>query len=78
MLYDVIEFHLPSLAAIAIELSRLPSLFGLIRKFNRAAVLTDKAWIKLVSEFEGMFIPGLKIKAFGRDQKEEAEEWLSS
>jgi hypothetical protein len=78
MLYDVIEFHLPSLAAIAIELSRLPSLFGLIRKFNRAAVLTDKAWIKLVSEFEGMFIPGLKIRTFDRDKKEAAEDWLSS
>jgi len=78
MLYDVIEFHLPSLEAIAIELSRLPSMFGLIRKFNRAAVLTDKTWIKKVSEFEGMFIPGLKIKAFDRDQKKEAEAWLSS
>lgn len=46
MLYDVIDFHLPSLGAIAIEFSRLPSMFGLIKKFRRAAVLTDKNWIK--------------------------------
>jgi hypothetical protein len=76
MLYDVIDFHLPSLGGIAVELLRLPSLFGLIRKFNRAAVLTDKIWIKKVSEFEGMFIPGLKIRTFDRDKKKEAEEWL--
>jgi hypothetical protein len=77
MLYDVIDFNLPSLGAIAIEFSRLPSMFGLINKFERAAVLTDKNWIKQASEFEGMLIPGLEIKAFSRDQKEEAETWLS-
>jgi len=78
MLYDIIDFHLPSLSAIAIELSRLPSMFGFIKKFDRAAVLTDKDWIKKVSEFEGMLIPGLEIKAFDRDRKDEAEAWLSS
>ena len=78
MLYDVIDFHLPSLRAISIEFSRLPEMFGLIKRFNRAAVLTDKTWLKKVSEFEGVLFPGLKIKAFSRDQKEEAEAWLSS
>jgi hypothetical protein len=78
MLYEIIDFHLPSLGAIAIELSRLPSMFGLMKKFDRAAVLTDKTWLKKVSEFEGAFFPGLEIKAFGRDQKAEAEAWLSS
>jgi len=73
MLYDVIDFHLPSLSAIGIEFSRLPSMFGLMKKFDRAAVLTDKSWIQKVSELEGDLFPGLEIKAFNRDQKEEAE-----
>ena len=77
MLYDVVDFHLPSLGAIVIEFSRLPSMFGLIKKFDRAAVLTDKAWLQKVSELEGAFYPGLDIKAFNRDQKSEAEAWLS-
>ena len=77
MLYDVIDFHLPSLGAIAIEFSRLPSMFGLMKKFDRAAVLTDKTWLKKISEFEGHLFPGLEIKAFDRDQREEAEAWLS-
>ena len=59
MLYDVIDFHLPSLGAIVIEFSRLPSMFGLKKKFDRAAVLTDKTWLKKVSEFEGVLYPGL-------------------
>ena len=78
MLYDVIDFHLPSLGAIAVELSRLPAMFGLMKKFDRAAVLTDKTWLKKVSEFEGALFPGLEIKAFNTDQKAEAEAWLSS
>ena len=78
MLYEIIDFHIPSLGAIAVEFSRLPSMLGLMKKFDRAAVLTDKTWLKKVSEFEGQLFPGLEIKAFGRDQKEEAEAWLSN
>ncbi len=77
MLYDVVEFHLPSLGAIGIEFSRLPSLFGLMRKLRKAAILTDKNWIQKASELEGLLVPGIDIKAFDRDQKKEAESWLS-
>ncbi|KPJ77842.1 MAG: hypothetical protein AMJ54_06650 [Deltaproteobacteria bacterium SG8_13] len=77
MLYEIIDFHLPSLGAIVIEFSRLPSMFGLMKKFDRAAVLTDKTWLQKISEFEGALFPGLEIKAFNRDQKVEAEAWLS-
>jgi hypothetical protein len=69
---------MPSLGAIGIELSRLPEMFRLMKKYDRAAVLSDKTWIKKVSELEGVLFPGLEIKAFNRDQKEEAEAWLSS
>jgi len=65
-------------AAIGIEFSRLPSMFGLMKKFDRAAVLTDKTWLKKVSELEGALYPGLEIKAFNIHQKAEAEAWLSS
>ncbi|TNF50872.1 STAS/SEC14 domain-containing protein [bacterium] len=76
MLYDIVEFHIPSLAAIGIEFSRLPKMFGLLKKFDRAAVLTDKTWLKKVSELEGALFPGVEIKAFDRDQREAAEAWL--
>ena len=78
MLYDVVDYHLPSIGAIGIEFSRLPSMLRLMKKFDRAAVLTDKMWLKKVSEIEGTLYPGLEIKAFSRDQKVEAEAWLSS
>ena len=77
MRYDVVDYHLPSLGALAIELARLPEMLRWIRKFNRAAVLADKRWLKKASELEGSLFPGLEIKAFDRDQKEVDEAWLS-
>ena len=78
MLYVIIDFQIPTLGAIGVEFSRLPSMLGLIKKFNRAAVLTDKNWLKKISEFEGVLFPGLEIRAFNIDQKEQAEIWLYS
>jgi hypothetical protein len=40
-----------------------------MKKFNRVADLSDKTWLKKVSEQEGALIPGLETKAFNRDQK---------
>ena len=78
MLYDVIDFHLPSLGAIAIEFSRLPSMLNLLKKFDKAAVLADKTWIREISETEGLLFPWLEIKAFTREQRNDAEAWLES
>ena len=77
MLYDVIDFHLPTLSAIRIEFARLPSMLGLMKRFDRAAVLTDKSWLQKVSEIEGWFFPNLEIKAFARTERDKAETWLS-
>lgn len=77
MLYTIGDFKFPTLGAIGIELSRLPELFKLIKRFDRVAVLCDKTWVKKVSEFEGMLIPGLEIKTFDRAAEEEAEAWLA-
>jgi len=77
MLYRVGDFKLPTLGAIAIEFSRLPSMFGLIKKFDRCAVLADQDWIKKISEIEGALIPGLEIKGFSPDEEEAAEAWLA-
>ena len=78
MLYRVGDFRLPTLAAIGIEFSRLPSMFGLIRKFERCAVLADQAWVQAISEIEGALIPGIEIKGFNSDQKVEADAWLAA
>ncbi len=77
MLYRITNFDLPTLGAIGVELSRIPKLFGMVRHFDRAAILTEREWIKKVSEIEGALIPGLEIKAFGLEEEAEAEAWLA-
>jgi hypothetical protein len=41
-------------------------------------VLSNKAWLKTISEIEGRLMPGLEIKAFSREEKSEAEAWLEN
>jgi hypothetical protein len=77
MLYDVVEYHLPSLGAIVLEFSRMIPMLQLMRRFRRAAVLCDQQWIRTVSELEGLLMPHLAIRAFPRDQRVAAERWLA-
>ncbi|MEA1893171.1 MAG: STAS/SEC14 domain-containing protein [Campylobacterota bacterium] len=77
ILYEIYDFEFPTLAAINVKLSRLPSLFGVIKKFDRMAIVTEKTWLRYASEVEGALIPGLEIKAFEREDKDKAEAWLT-
>ncbi len=77
MLYTVGEFDFPTLGAIGVELSRLPELFRMIARFDRCAVIADKAWVRNVSELEGLLVPVLEIRAFSPGQEAEAEAWLA-
>ncbi|TVZ41874.1 SpoIIAA-like protein [Alteromonadaceae bacterium 2753L.S.0a.02] len=77
MLFEIGEFNFPTLSAVGVKLSKLPSLFKFIGKFNRAAILTDKKWLQNISELEGMLIPGLEIKAFSLSDRSAAEAWLA-
>ncbi|WP_088918019.1 STAS/SEC14 domain-containing protein [Granulosicoccus antarcticus] len=78
MLYRIDNFDMPSFGAIAVELSRLPMLFDLLRRFDRVAVLTEKRWLQKLSELEGKFLPGLSIKAFDANEVDLAEQWLAT
>lgn len=78
MLYTISVFAVPTMAALGVELSRLPKLFGLLGKFDKCAVLTDVGWLKTAAEIEGALIPGLEIKAFDLDEQESAEVWLAA
>ncbi|MCI5111637.1 MAG: STAS/SEC14 domain-containing protein [Marivita sp.] len=78
MLYTITSFAFPDLGAIAVEMARLPKLFGLLGRFDRCAVLSDAAWLRTAAEVEGAFIPGFDIKAFDLGEREAAEAWLKT
>ncbi len=78
LLYRIDNFEIPTLGALAVELSRIPELFRLIGRFDRVAVLSSKKWIQNASEIEGALIPGLEIRAFDINDESEAETWLAA
>ena len=76
MLYRITDFAMPSMAAAAVELRRLPQLFGLIRRFDRCAVISDAGWIRRAAEVQGALIPGLTVRSFTPEAGAEAAAWL--
>lgn len=77
MLYRIHDFEWPTAGAIGVELTRMPALFGLVRRFDRVAVLADESWIRTWSRFEGALVPDLEIKAFAPGDEAAAEAWLA-
>lgn len=76
MLFDVVDFHWPSMGGLLLEFSRLPEIFKLMRRFDRVAVLTDLKWLQKASQFEGALLPGIAVKSFERAEKDLAVAWL--
>ena len=78
MLYNILDFEMPTAGALGIELMRLPELFGLLRRFDKCAIVSNTTWLRTVAEFEGMLIPRLEIKAFEVKDTAAAEAWLDA
>jgi len=76
MFYRIGDFKMPTLGALAVELSKLPKLFSLLGKYDKCAVVSDTSWIKKATEIEGALIPGIEIKSFDLSEQDAAEEWL--
>lgn len=78
MLYKVLDFEMPTMGAMAVELQQMPKLFSFIGKFDKCALLSDTAWIRTVAEIEGAVIPSLEIKSFALADTKAAEDWLDA
>lgn len=77
MMYRIRNFTMPSFGALTAELMSLPSIWRMLRRIDRCAVISDTGWIRLAAEIEGAVIPGLTIKAFSPEDEAAAEAWLT-
>lgn len=50
--------------------------FGAIGNIEKFAIITDKEWVRNLAEIESKVLPGIVIKGFSTDKKEEALNWL--
>jgi hypothetical protein len=46
------------------------------REFDKEAVVSDKGWLRACAWIAGSIIPGVEVRHFTFDQKEEAKEWI--
>ncbi len=76
MLYRIDNFTMPSFGALTAELMSLPSIWRMLGRIDRCAVISDVGWIRMAAEIEGAVIPGLTIKAFSCNDEAAAEAWL--
>ncbi len=78
MMYRIRNFTMPSFGALTAEIMSLPSIWRMLERIDRCAVISDTGWIRMAAEFEGAVIPGLTIKAFSTENEAAAEAWLSN
>ncbi|WP_372748787.1 STAS/SEC14 domain-containing protein [Litorivivens sp.] len=76
MVFNVSDFHWPSLGAIGFELTHIGAFFKAYKHFERIAVLCDKTWVRKVSDWEGHLLSWVEIKGFTLDERELAIHWL--
>lgn len=76
-LYEIDDFELPTLNALAVEFRYLPSLFAALPKMGRVAVVSGVGWIRKAAVVEGKVIPGLRIEAFEPEDTQDAIRWLT-
>lgn len=78
MLYSIGDFDLPSFGAIAVEISRIPEILHIMRRFRKVALLADSGWVRAVSSIEGALFPGMELKTFEQAERNAAEAWLAA
>ena len=47
-------------------------------RFKRAAVISDKQWIKAATEMTSKLFPQVEARVFAENEKSEAMEWVSA
>ena len=78
LLFDIADFHFPSLDAIGVKFARLPELFGLLKRIDRIAILTDESWMHSAVKAEDFLLPSIDLSAYARADRAQAEAWLSA
>ncbi|MGI8892213.1 MAG: STAS/SEC14 domain-containing protein [Bacteroidia bacterium] len=48
----------------------------LLNKIDKVALVTDKGWMRILSDISSAFIQGVKEKSFSLDEADIAKEWV--
>lgn len=71
---DKLEF--PSLDAFKEEFGRLGEVFKMAKSMKKCALISGSGFVRTFAKVEGALWPGLEIRAYERDERNEAIDWL--
>lgn len=77
MYADLTGFSDLTAEALAKDLRYSLSKLGELNRFPRAAVVTDKQWIKAMTAMWSPLLPGVEARAFDPGQETEAIAWVA-
>lgn len=74
---DAMDFGGMTGEAFAKDLRYGISRLGQVGRFARAAVVTDKEWLRTVARFEDRLLPKIELRCFDAEQRDAALAWAS-
>ncbi len=77
MLVDLTGFEDMTYDALQKRISYGFKKLGELNRFKRVGVITNKQWIKVVTEVAGKLVPTMKARAFDADAHDEAADWIA-
>ncbi|TCU07017.1 STAS/SEC14 domain-containing protein [Rhizobium sullae] len=77
VLADLTDFEDMTADALKRDLQYGLSKLSEFHRFKRAAVISDKQWIKAATDMTGMIFPQIDARVFPQEQKAQAMSWVS-
>ena len=66
-----------TLEGLAKDLAEMPGQFGKMKKYYRAALVTDKGWMATLARVEGLVFSNIDVRVFGHDERDKAFAWAA-
>nr|WP_300309110.1 STAS/SEC14 domain-containing protein [Halomonas sp.] len=76
MLAELDNLHWMTVTAVLKDIGYGLTQFGELKHYHRAAVITDKDWIKHVTHLEDKLIKNLEMRTFPSKEREAAMAWV--
>lgn len=77
VLTDLTDFEDMTADALKRDLQYGLSKLGELHRFKRAAVISDKQWIKAATDMAGSLFPQIETRVFSEKEKTQALNWIA-
>ena len=77
LLIELDEWEGISAEALRDDLGYWFDQLGSLDRFGRAAVVTDRKWVDMGARLEDKLLPGVEVRAFPTERRDEARAWVA-